>query len=90
MASLTIKDIPEPLLKWLRRSAQLHRHSLNREVLSVLERSVGASPEDPEWFLTRVRALQERASEASVGGNLAPRRSRERRSGRTGSEGAPR
>jgi plasmid stability protein len=92
MANLTIKGIPEPLMKWLRRSAQQHRHSLNQEVLSVLERSVGASPEDPEWFLARLRSLQARALEPSAGGersDLTSRRARERRSARNGNDGAP-
>ena len=35
MASLTIKGIPDDLLDQLRRSAELHRRSLNSEVLHL-------------------------------------------------------
>lgn len=58
--SLTIKDIPEELLVQLRKSAAVHRHSLNREVLVRLEHSLGRVRIDPDAFLARVSALQHR------------------------------
>lgn len=62
MPSLTIKSIPPELLEQLRASAAAHRRSLNSEVLVRLERSVGSTQVDPEAFLARVAALQERRS----------------------------
>jgi plasmid stability protein len=59
--SLTIKGIPEELLDHLRRQAELHRRSLNGEVIHLLERSVASEPEPPAERLQRIRRLQERA-----------------------------
>lgn len=60
MPSLTIKGIPDDLLKRLRRSAEANRRSLNSEVVHRLERSVGRMPVDPEAFLARLHDLQRR------------------------------
>ena len=60
MPSLTIKGIPNTLLDLLRRRAELHRRSLNSEVLHLLERSVSSTPVDSEAILRRIRALRER------------------------------
>ena len=37
MATLTIKNIPEPLVKRFKKQAAAHRRSLNYEVISYLE-----------------------------------------------------
>ncbi|HKP75007.1 MAG TPA: hypothetical protein VJT67_05655 [Longimicrobiaceae bacterium] len=57
MASLTIKGIPDDILAGLRRSAELHRRSLNSEAIVAFERNIGDAPLDPEEVLARVRAL---------------------------------
>lgn len=62
MPSLTIKSIPDALLEQLRRSAIEHRRSLSSEVLVRLEHSVGGTHVDPDAFLARVRALQQRTA----------------------------
>ena len=62
MSSLTIKSIPEELLKQLRESALTHRRSLNSEVLSRLEHSLDSRRIDPDAFLARVGVLQQRTS----------------------------
>jgi antitoxin FitA len=58
VANLTIKNIPEPLVRRLKRRAAAHRRSLNLEVISCLEATVQAVPIDPETMLARVRALR--------------------------------
>jgi antitoxin FitA len=60
--SLTLKGIPDSLLERLRRSAALHRRSLNSEVLYRLESTVAATRVDPEEFISRVESLQSRTS----------------------------
>lgn len=60
MRSLTIKDIPDDLMERLRSSAKQHHRSLNGEVLSRLERSVGPTRIDPDAFLARIAKLQDR------------------------------
>ena len=62
MASLTIKGVPGSLLDLLRKRAELHRRSLNSEVLQLLESSVGATVIDPDVVLARIRRLQERTA----------------------------
>jgi plasmid stability protein len=42
MPSLTIKDIPPPLMELLRASAARDRRSLNREAIHLLEQALGA------------------------------------------------
>ena len=47
MPSLTIKDIPDPLLTRLRQRAATDRRSLNREVLHLLDRALAEAPAAP-------------------------------------------
>jgi plasmid stability protein len=58
MATLTIKNIPGPLLERLRAQAALHRRSLNHEVIACLETAAQATPLDPETILARVRTVR--------------------------------
>lgn len=62
MSSLTIRNIPEPVLERLRQSARANRRSLNSEALHRLERSLEAAPIDAEEFLERTRPLREKTS----------------------------
>jgi plasmid stability protein len=58
MATLTIKNLPQPLLDRLRARAGRHRRSLNREVITCLESVVQGAPLDPDALLVRARALR--------------------------------
>ena len=58
MATLTIKNVPDPLLRTLKIQAALHRRSLNHEVIACLETVAGAVPVDPEALLARARAVR--------------------------------
>jgi antitoxin FitA len=58
MATLTIKNVPEPLVRRLKRRAAAHRRSLNLEVISCLETTVRATPLDAQALLARVRAIR--------------------------------
>jgi plasmid stability protein len=60
MPSLTVKGIPEDLMKRLRRVAEANRRSLNREVIERLERSLEGRRLDPASLLARADALRER------------------------------
>ena len=60
MATLTIKNVPEPLVERLKGQAALHRRSLNHEVIACLEAVAQATPLDPESLLVRVRAVRRR------------------------------
>jgi predicted nucleic acid-binding protein/plasmid stability protein len=58
MATLTIKNVPDPLVRRLKNQAALHRRSLNLEVIACLEAAAQAVPLDPEILLARVRAVR--------------------------------
>ncbi|MGH7266129.1 MAG: FitA-like ribbon-helix-helix domain-containing protein [Candidatus Rokuibacteriota bacterium] len=58
MANLTIKNIPEPLVRRLKSQAVVHRRSLNLEVIACLEAAAQAVPVDPDAWLARARALR--------------------------------
>lgn len=58
MATLTIKNIPEPLVKQLKKQAAAHRRSLNFEVISYLEQMTHSVPVDADALLARARAVR--------------------------------
>ena len=58
MATLTIKNIPDPLVKRLKKQAAAHRRSLNFEVISYLEQMAQSVPIDADALLARVRAIR--------------------------------
>ncbi len=58
MATLTIKNIPEPLVKRLKQQAAAHRRSLNFEVISYLEQMTHSVPVDADALLVRARAVR--------------------------------
>ena len=58
MATLTIKNIPEPLVKRLRQHAAAHQRSLNLEVISYLEQMTHSVPIDADALLARARAVR--------------------------------
>lgn len=59
--SLTLKAIPHPLYERLKRSAQLHRRSINSEALVRLEAALMPRQPDAEEFLKDLDALHAHA-----------------------------
>lgn len=60
MPTLTIKSMPDPLYRRLKKRAAEHRRSLNSEILVCLERAIAAEPVDPRAVLARADALRQR------------------------------
>jgi len=58
MPALTIKNIPDPLYQQLKTAAELHRRSINSEVLIYLERALIASKTTPNERLSRIEQLR--------------------------------
>jgi plasmid stability protein len=58
VATLTVKNVPDVLVRRLKRQAALHRRSLNLEVIACLEGATQAAPVDPETLLARVRSVR--------------------------------
>jgi plasmid stability protein len=59
MPTLTIKDLPRQLHRQLKKRAQAHHRSLNREVLATLDSAASQSrPVDPGTLIREARAVR--------------------------------
>jgi len=56
--SITLKNLPDDLYERLRASAQLHRRSLNSEVIICLERVLHPPRPSPQERLEQLRQLK--------------------------------
>ena len=60
MASLTVKNIPEPLMQRLRETAERHNRSLNRQVIELLDRATRPAGRDVKAILARAADVRAR------------------------------
>jgi antitoxin FitA len=58
MTTLTIKNIPETLYKTLKHQAEMHRRSLNSEIIFSLEQSVKSDRADVDIILKEARGFR--------------------------------
>lgn len=58
MATLTIKNVPEPVVKRLKQQAAAQHRSLNFQVIWYLEQMTHSAPVDADVLLTRARVLR--------------------------------
>lgn len=58
MVTLTLKNVPEDLYEDLKRSAERHRRSINREAIVRLEQALRGGRPNVEDTLARVRRLR--------------------------------
>jgi antitoxin FitA len=58
-ATVTLKNIPDPVYLRLKESAAAHHRSLNSEVIACLERVLLPARVSPEERLARARQLRE-------------------------------
>ena len=72
MASLTLKNIPQPLLRQLKAQAARHRRSLNHEVIVCLESLTQSVPIDVDSLLAKVRGFAELQKHALLIGRWPP------------------
>lgn len=47
MSTLTLRDMPEDLHAWLKRQAEAHHRSVNKEIIVLLETSRNPAPSKP-------------------------------------------
>ena len=59
MATITLKDIPDPVHKALKARAKSHGRSLNKEILQCLESSISAPLLEIEQILASVDRVRE-------------------------------
>jgi antitoxin FitA len=60
MPSITLKDVPDALHRKLKRSAELHRRSLNSEIIARLEGEFAPRAADVRARIEAARGLRER------------------------------
>lgn len=58
MANITVKNIPQELYERLKESARVSHRSLNGEIISRLERSVGSERVTVDELLVRIDRVQ--------------------------------
>lgn len=58
MATLTIKNVPESVVRRLKQLAASQHRSLNFQVISYLEQMTHSVPVNPDVLLARARALR--------------------------------
>ena len=66
MRSITIKGIPDPLYRRIKRRAAEHRRSLNSEVIVCLEQSAPPTRMDPKAYLARIDALHRKLKKLNL------------------------
>jgi plasmid stability protein len=59
MATITLKNIPGPLHRALKKQARANNRSLNRETIDCLERVLCEKEESAQTILARVRPLRD-------------------------------
>lgn len=58
MPTLTIKNVPDPVVKRLKQQAAAQHRSLNYQVISYLEQMTHSVPVDADALLARARAIR--------------------------------
>lgn len=58
MPALTIKNIPDSLYEQLKAAAEVHRRSINSEVIVCLEKTLGVTKITPADRLNRIEHLR--------------------------------
>lgn len=66
MATLTIKNVPEPVVKRLKQQAAAQHRSLNFQVIAYLEQMTHSVPVDADMLLARAVALRRTAKGMKV------------------------
>ena len=61
MATITLKNIPDPTYKSLKQLAAEHHRSINGEVIYLIERVTKSSKMDPRRHLLAARELREKS-----------------------------
>lgn len=62
MATITVKNIPPDLYSLLKRSAEMHRRSINSEIIVCIEKAVSSQRMETETLLVRAREIREKTA----------------------------
>ncbi len=62
MPTITVKNIPVDIYEKLKKSADINRRSINREIIACIERAVQSQPINPDLLLANARKLRSKTS----------------------------
>ncbi len=60
MATITLKNIPDPTYKTLKQLAAEHHRSINSEVIYLIEKATKSTKIDPNQYLLAARKFREK------------------------------
>lgn len=66
MPAITVKNIPDKLYSQLKQSAEMHRRSINSELIVCLEKVLVPQKADKDKLLASARSLRSRFSDFKV------------------------
>ncbi len=66
MATITLKNIPDPTYKTLKQLAAEHHRSVNSEIIHLIEKATRSTKIDPGQHLLTARALREKTKKYSI------------------------
>ena len=66
MATITIKNIPDPTYKTLKQLAAEHHRSINSQVIYLIEKATKSTKIDPDQHLSAARKFREKTKQHIV------------------------
>jgi len=70
MATITLKNIPDPTYKNLKQLAGEHRRSINSEVIYLIEKATKCTKIDPNQHLVAARKFREKTKHHIINDTL--------------------
>ena len=70
MATITLKNIPDPTYKTLKQLAAEHRRSINSEVIYLIEKATKSTKIDPNQHLLAARKLREKTKQYPLSNDI--------------------
>ena len=66
MATITLKNIPDPTYNTLKQLAAEHHRSVNSEIIHLIEKATRSTKIDPDKHLLTARALREKTKKYMI------------------------
>jgi len=70
MATITLKNIPDPTYKNLKQLAAEHHRSINSEVIFLIEKATKSTKIDPNQHLLAARKFREKTEHHPISNNM--------------------
>lgn len=70
MATITLKNIPDPTYKTLKELAAEHHRSINGEVIHLIEKATKSTKFDPNHHLLAAREIRKKSKKYLLGNDM--------------------